>query len=499
MAAAPPPALLGLAAVRLASARLANARAALAATPGRIVGGFALIAAALLLAALVNLVAASSARRAIQTIGADAEPSVVAALRIGATLSAMDAAAASDALEGGVSAAGTSARWQGGKTALDALMIEASRNITYPAETAAVAGLMRWAGWYQTALAEARAAADPARPFTAIQRMQWAHRVVEDFALPEVAILADANRKPLEDAYRAYQADGGVVVKCVSLALAIAALVGVQVFLMRRTGRVLNLPLAAATLVCAALLVGAAIATLREQASVRIAKEDCYDSLNPLFDAKGVAAALDADLALWLFDPATRDAAAAASNARALTLADKPGQPTGFWWRDAAAVRDVSERLEAAQGHEDQLHPGLAKDAAPKLTGLLGRELGNITFGTAERTPASDAVRLLAAYLNVSDRVRQHASPRRQALTPAEAQDRLYESLRVRRTSAAALYAHLTAALDETIAVNQREFDRAIAEAGRLAWWTPGLTCAGLALAGLLAAAGLWQRLREYA
>ena len=492
----------------LQGSALARLRGGVATTPGRIASGFAAVVLAVLLAAGVTLLSASSAEQTIRTIGRDAEPSVVLALRIGAVLADLDATATEDVLASGMSAAGTSRRWTADKAELDMLVVEASRNITYDAETAAVQGLLRWIGEYQAALAEVRGAADPGHPFIATQRLQWSHRVLRDFALPEADALAAANRRPLDDAYTAYRSyhwqDGTAAAAAVLPLLAI--LVVLQLFLVRRTRRLINAPLAAATLIGACLVVGLLVAGARERESVRTAKADCYDSLNALFVAKGVAAAMNANLSLWVLDAATRPAEERAFDADARMLLD-------LNWRDRTATSNFLTNLQAAQALERAGRPADAFAAVPAKSGLLGNGLSNITFGAAERDPTSDAVRNFLSFVAIADRMRQAAVT---AVQPSEHEgtvafkgvtqtlDRLaagqvVTAVQLREREGTAAFEGLIQALDRTILVNQTEFDREISRARRLVGATPAVVCGGLVLAGLLAAAGLWQRYREYA
>jgi len=456
---------------------------AVATTPGRIAGGFVLVVAAALLAGAVNLVAATNAATSIRIVGRDAEPSVVLALQIGAVMADLDATATNDALAAGVSAAGTSRRWRDGKAELDRLVIEASRNITYPDETIALQGVLRWTGEYHAALAEARDAADPARPFISIQRLQWSHRLLRNFALPQADALAAANRKPLLDGYDAYRTsswrDGGAA--ALTVALLAAILVVLQVFLTRRTRRLVNAPAAAATLLGLCIIGGLLAVTLKERESLRAARFDCYDSLDPLYSAKVVAAEMNADLSLWLLDPAGRAAASQAFDTEARALLDLD-------WRDVSTVNRYRAELDGAQGIERRGEAANALAAVHAKGGLLGKELANITFGVAERDPATEAVRSLLAFLQVADRLRKLTSPSQMA-----------EAVQLREGPGAQALARLTSALDATIGVNQVEFDRDIREARHLVGLTPGIACGALLAAVLLAAAGLWQRYREYA
>ncbi|MGI4939412.1 MAG: hypothetical protein ACRYHQ_02365 [Janthinobacterium lividum] len=457
-------------------------RSYLVTTPGRLALRFVGVCAAVLLAAVVTLLSAADASRTIRTIGSDAEPSVVLALRIGASLADLDAVATEDALAGGMSAAGTSRQWRAGKADLDALLVQASRNITYADETTALQNLLRWTGEYHASLAEVRGAADPAHPFTAIQRLQWSRRLLREFDLPEADALATANRKPLVDAYAAYGRyywqDGTAA--AVAILPLVGVLVAVQLFLVRRTHRLINPTLVAATVLALCLAVGLLVTAGISRESVRSAKIDCFDSLNALFSAKAAVAAINADLSLWLLDPATRQAVSDGIDARARTLMD-------VQWRDGPTWGRLLQALTAAQNDERQGRPAAARAELPEVGGLLGKELDNITFGAAERDPASDAARGLLDFMQVADRVRALGTP-----------NQMGQAVHIRETGGAAALARLQGALDRTIAVNQMEFDARIGRAQRLAAWTPVVVCAGLVLVGLLTAAGLWPRYREY-
>ncbi len=461
---------------------VASVRSYLTATPGRLALRLLGVCAAILLAVVVTLLSAANASRTIRTIGSDAEPSVVLALRIGAGLADLDAVATEDALAGGMSAAGTSRQWRSGKADLDALLVQASRNITYADETTALQNLLRWTGEYHASLAEVRGAADPAHPFTAIQRLQWSHRLLREFALPEAGALAAANRTPLDDAYAAYGQYHWQ--DSTAAAVAILPLVGVlaaaQVFLTRRTHRLINPPLVAATVLAACVLASLLVTGAIARESLRSAKADCFDSLDALFSAKAAVAAMNADLSLWLLDSAPRQAVSDGVDARARTLLD-------VQWRDGTTRAKLLQALAAAQADERQGRPAAARAELPELGGLLGKELNNITFGAAERDPASDAVRSLLDLMQVADRVRTLGTP-----------NQMVQAVQIRETEGAAALAGLQSALDRTVAVNQAQFDARIGRAQRLATWTPVVVCAGLALAGLLTAAGLWPRYREY-
>lgn len=460
-------------------------------TPGWLRCAMAAISLLAVLAFCVSLWAAASIRETAQTIGQDAEPSVALALRMAATLSDMNAAALADSLTDNGAATGTSLRFRQDELDLSSDFVAAARNITYgEAEAAPLRALQRWMLAYQEAIAEARTAGAGDAWLTA-RRVQWASRVNRDFAAPEAEALAQANAAVLEAEYARYRSSsplrGGAAF--LAFALLVLALVVVQVWLARRVRRIVNPLLAGATAVAALAGLWFGLATLGERADLRAAKADAYDSLRVLFEAKGAAAALRADTSMWLLDPSTRADSQARMDASVRALA-------GTDLDDDRRLRELRGRLAQALSAERAGQVGQALAVAPHLGGLLGTELDNVTFGMAERQPATDSFdRLLDARTLIravqgqatqeEQRSRRHAVTAQRWLSDAPG-------------GGGAAFAALQGALDRTLAVNQSEFDRRVDSALGTARLMPFVTACALLATVLLAMGGLWQRLREY-
>jgi hypothetical protein len=246
---------------------------------------------------------------------------------------------------------------------------------------------------------------------------------------------------------------------------------------------VVNPGLAAATAVVAGVAVWFGVAVLTERADLRAAKVDAYDSLSVLFQAKTVANALRADMSLWLLDPAERPAAVLRMTGAARTLvAVDLGAPQ--------AVRGLLDGLQRALTLEQQGQAGEAAAATPRAEGLLGKELANITFGVPERQAATDAMRRLVDALGVVGAV--------QALEQRRLHSEAVWKWLDGRAGGAAAFLAIEEALDRTIAVNQREFDRRVTSASGTASTMPWVTSLGMVLVALLSVGGLWLRLHEY-
>jgi hypothetical protein len=455
-------------------------------TPARLVRAMAGITLAALLAAAVTLWAAGSIGDAARTIGRDAEPSVALALRMAATLADMDAAALEDSLIDGGAATGTSARFRADMAALAADIVEAARNITYgDAEAGPLKELIASVVRYEEAVATARMVASGGAWFTT-RRVQWASVVARDIAIPAAEALAAANAAELEQRYAEYRASsltlGGAAFA--AFAVLFAVLLGVQAWLAARMRRLINPPLAAATVLTAACGLWLGISVLTERADLRAAKADAYDSLHVLFEAKAATAAMRAAASLWLLDPATRADAQAhiAAAAHALIETDLA---------DPGAARALLTALRRVLTLEMDGAAAEALAQAPHPGGLLGTELDNITFGAAERDPATDSVARLVEAERVIRTVQAEALKGDHAQAVARWLD-------AKGNGGVAAFEALDDALDRLVAVNQSEFDIRVTQALGRAQLIPVVACVTLALVALLSAGGLWLRLREY-
>ncbi len=454
-------------------------------TPGWLVRAAGVIVLLAVLAAGAVLWAAGGIQDAARTIGRDAEPSVALALRITATLADMNAAAVGDSLTENAAASGTSRAFRVGEAALSTDLVQAARNITYGrAESDPLEQLQAALLGYEEAVVESRYIGGTDALITS-RRVQWASRVNREIAAPAAQALADANATVLEDRWSAYQARWlpGLAIGVAALVLLAAVLVAVQLWLLRRTRRVINLPLAAATAICAAAAVWFGSQAISGHGTLRAAKQDAYDSLCVLFHAKAAVYAIRSDMSLWLLDPTIRAEAAAriGQSEQALIGAASTDTPT---------ARALAAGMQAAMQTEQQGDAARALTQVPKTGGLLGAELSNVTFGVPEREAATAAVNhLLEAVAYVQAIQAQAVRDRAGAAT---------NWLREAPGGGVPVFAAEQDALDRTIAVNQSEFDRDTTEILASAALIAPATLAALALVALLSAGGLWLRLREY-
>ncbi len=264
-------------------------------TPHVLLVGVVVIWVASLGLVLAGNASLAEARRTIQTIGRDTAPSIVAAQSMKASMVDMDANAANDLLGGpnGVQAARDT--YNTDRAAAVAGLIRAARNITYDSGSAT-------------------------------QSMKAATDLMHQQILPAADQLDAVNFDHLTATYADRKQTAGLSLALVLIAgvLVVALLVVVQVFLARRTRRVLNLPLLGATVV-ALLLTGRLVSTLNaETTDLKVAKQDAFDSVHYLWQARAIAYDANGDESLWLLPGFDKPQYDASFHAKTAELVDRP-------------------------------------------------------------------------------------------------------------------------------------------------------------------------------
>jgi hypothetical protein len=182
--------------------------------------------------------------------------------------------------------------------------------------------------------------------------------------LPEVGALTTVSASALDAGYQSGRATAGTGI--------------MQLYLFRRFRRLVNPALAAATLV-GVVLVGVTAAGLSaESGHLKVAKQDAFDSLIALTQARAVSYDANADESRYLVDPGRAAQYQQSFLSKSQGLADVGN--VGIFGYDAALAADIRAYS--------------ADDSDVAFGGYLGAEFRNITF-TGERAAA---VRTLLAY-----------------------------------------------------------------------------------------------------
>jgi hypothetical protein len=313
-------------------------------------------------------------------------------------------------------------------------------------------------------------------PAAALAYYRQATDLMRTSILPAVSSLTAVSASTLNASYAdgtstAWTTAGVVIAAGVAL---IAILVALQLYLSARFRRLVSPALGAATLV-AVILVSTAAARLGAEAGhLTVAKQEAFDSILALTQARAVSYDANADESRYLVDPARAAQYQQAFLTASQQLADVGN--VGIVGYDAALAADI----RAYQGDSSNVRFG----------GYLGAEFRNITF-PGERAAA---VRTLLAYQAYEADDRKLRAMAKTNLAAAVA----YDIGTAPGQSDGAFNAY-DADLSSVIAINAAAFADAIAAGqGDTAARNLAFPVAGAALLAALVLAGVRPRLAEY-
>jgi hypothetical protein len=313
-------------------------------------------------------------------------------------------------------------------------------------------------------------------PSEAVGYYRQATGLMRTAILPQVSSLATVSSDKLDGSYAAGRSDAiaGAVIALVAGILLVALLVAFQVFLSRRFRRTVCPALAAATAAALALTIVTAGRLDAEASHLTVAKQDTFDSIVALSQARAISYAANADESRYLADPGRAAAYQQSFLAESQQLASVGNVPLAQYEPTLAAG------FAAYQ----------ANNADVRFGGYLGAEFRNITF-PGERAAAVAALRAFLFYEQDDHRLRQLAS------TNPEAAAQFDTSMAPGQSDWA--FDQYDKALVAVIGINQGAFTAAVAAGeGSAVGWN-GLVPGGCALLIVaLVLLGARPRLAEY-
>ncbi len=434
-------------------------------TPGRLWLLFGMACLSIFALWLVANASIDRTRQAIQTVGKDAVPSVVAAQQIRAAMADMNASSANVFISSGDNVL-LKGQYDKQRAAANDNLIAAAQNITYgDAERTPILVITDGLETYNGLIKAARTKGRP----NGIKDLIAASDLMHTTLIPAADTLDQVNFDHLNAAYDAARARA--VATQVELyaagGLVLAALLVTQIYLMRRTRRVFNLPLVLATVLLVGLVGGLSRALAAQNEDLRAANRDCFDSIHALSKARSVAYDANADESLYLLGlPPSEEASYTASfHAKANLLADVP----------------VTEAILATAGTQ------------PKnltFSGFLGVELRNITF-VGEQAAATDELRTWGQYIALDTQIRALETSGHHAQAIA-----LCTGTKPGQSDYA--FAQFDAALGKTLGINQDQFKRTVDKAFAGLRPLPFASAVAALLMIVLTWLGIAPRLREY-
>jgi len=440
-----------------------NARLYLATTPGKMTAALAGCIAGAVIMALCAFGAYHGTRHAVQTVGKDTVPSIVAAERIRATLGDAHANAMNAVVTGEGENGASFKTFRQDMDKVHADLLIATQNITYgEEESKPILKLMSRLAEYERVLGQVKTQSGDA----ALEAILVANKLMRGEILPAAVELDRANFQHLTDTYTAHRNHSLMATyPFLIFALAtLAALVATQMYLFKKTRRVLNPAMAAATTIALVFTLYGAYTLKSVESTLVTIKQDSFDSIHALWKAKAIAYDANADESLYLIfrsRPAEQQKAFAAFAAKAL---------------DLVAV-EPDEALAAAAEKK-------------KINGLLGDELANVTFA-GEEDAARETLRTWGEYRKIDHQITD-------LLRQGRYQEALTLDLGTNQGQSNWAFDKFDQALGKTLDINQTAFQDSVTRAFKLLAIFPYVL--GIALLAIIIACilGMKPRLDEY-
>ncbi len=353
-------------------------------------GWYATWATSLLLL-VISICGVTQQRQAIKTVGKDAARSILTSLQLRDSFADIDASLANELLLKPGEDAQALANFEINRKKIADRLVDAAKNITYPDEEKIVKSLQLSASGYFLKLQAARDAHRRNDAIGALNIYRGAASSIDRDILPKAEELNQVNSTQLQTSYdRNNVTNGGIAVLIALVGLVqIGLLVWIQLFLYQRMRRVVNLPLVGATAISIVFLGYTLTALVGAAGDLRVAKEDAFESIYALRQARSLSYMANADESRYLLDAANAnlyESAFKTKMAKIITL--PPGK----------SLANVIQQIPQTDGD--------LKFQLTGFTGLYATQLDNITF-KGELAATIDMLKALDRYLQIDTQIRQ--------------------------------------------------------------------------------------------
>jgi hypothetical protein len=399
-------------------------------------------------------------RTAIDTIGRGAAPGIVAAQEVAATLANLDANEADYLLlDDRVAADAATQLFEFRNAQATKRLVDAGKNAAFGDEEKIPIVLMfENLGRYAELASKARYLHDHGDAKGALETYLIATDVMHGRVLRDADALDAANAALMENVYKDEQSSSAGAEKLAVGGgfLLVGALVVAQLFLLRRTRRIINIPLAIATILALGCTLELRQRLVDTREDLREAKEEAFESIHALWQARAIAYDANGDESRYLLD------------------------------RDNAAGWESAFKTKVAKLTSAPASPAPPRHAA--VTGLFGQELDANVSWNGEHDAVVVMVNQFSAFYGVDTKVRAlaQASQTKDALAlclsdGSVAYDRFDESVARTLRIDEAVFAQLIEQGDHRLAI--------------ASYFVPAFVVVIVMLAWI----GVRMRLREYA
>jgi hypothetical protein len=446
-------------------------------TPIAILRLFAVIAVLTLTMFVTCAIALSQMGGTLDIIGLQAVPAVDAAQQMRVRLGAMDVDAASDSLQSDSVATGTSREFAADVDRQISAMIRASAGLAFgDGEIDTRLERMNYdLHLYYGILGEARDAGRT-KPWIAAQRVKFASRLLRGDVMSDTEALEQGDLRELDATHTRFLGQSlllsyGYLGMGTVLAV---ALIGAQIFLRQRTRRLVNVPLAVATMLLVAVMLWLGLSVRAGRDDMQGGETKILSRLVALRAAKADGYAINADQAMWLIDHE----------------ANRINYEQDFD-RRAGLMLGIDPTNDSELAELQARYAGAATAQPPILSGLLGRSFAESDLADAGRLTLAQAIAGFLDFLRTDRHLR---------MLEAQGDHRGALELRAAAKPGQTLFAfkQMDQAMDTAIAAADTELHERLSAAIATTIWLRWISLTTLAAIMVLAAAGLWLRYREY-
>ncbi|BAZ17843.1 hypothetical protein NIES4071_97230 [Calothrix sp. NIES-4071] len=343
-----------------------------------------------LLLALTTIFGAQVQRHAVKTVGEDTAPSVLTAQQIKDSLADMGASAVNQLLVKPGENPAADKNFEYRRERLGKFLVQAAQNITYgDKEREPITNMVNGLTQYMLVIQQARDANARGDNNALLAYYYEAVKINEQQIQPNADALNKINLDTLNQTYgqqKIASALSEFIIVITGLML-LVVLIGTQLFLYRRMRRVINPMLLAATIISFIFISYTIYAIESSVSNLKVAKEDAFESLYALRQARALAYSANRDESRFLLDRVNATKYEAEFQEKINKIATLP---PGYTFKTIIPKLANGERVDG-------------------FTGLIANEFKNITFA-GEREAAVATINALDKYLNIDKQIRQLAA-----------------------------------------------------------------------------------------